>query len=166
MVADVEELENFDESAQRKAGSHAETGRRIHILFRRWISQVCQKRSGTPKIYLNSGSSCKNWGAQWRSSRRVGRPLPSYQQTDDIKAWNCFWSISGNHIFRHHVDQRVRLCVPKDSQADDPTLYVYNESRKDDSWNVDGNRELSGSWKGSTLFTILNETPPNGNTCS
>ena len=36
----------------------------------------------------------------------------------------------------------------------------------DDYWNVDGGRELSGTWTGFTRFTVLNEKPPNGYTWS
>ena len=74
------------------------------------------------------------------------------QQADDVEARNDFWSISGNHIYRHHVEPRVKLCesFPLPLQYVDvvrrtiTTLDVLRESRIDDSWNVDGDRELSG----------------------
>ena len=37
------------------------------------------------------------------------------QQADDVEARSDFWSISGSHICRHHVEQRVKLYVPKES---------------------------------------------------
>ena len=36
------------------------------------------------------------------------------------------------------------------------------ESRIDDSWNIDGSRDLSDSWTGFTQFTLLDEKPPDG----
>ena len=41
-------------------------------------------------------------------------------------------------------------------------LDVLQESRSDDHWNVDVDRNLSNSWIGFTKFTILIETPPKG----
>ena len=37
-----------------------------------------------------------------------------------------------------------------------------HERRIDDYWNIDGSRDLSDSWTGFTLFTLLDEKPPNG----
>ena len=36
------------------------------------------------------------------------------------------------------------------------------ESRIDDYWNIDGSRDLSGSWTGFTQFTLLDKKPPEG----
>ena len=36
------------------------------------------------------------------------------------------------------------------------------ERRIDDYWNIDGSRELSGSWTGFTQFTRFSEKPPEG----
>ena len=36
------------------------------------------------------------------------------------------------------------------------------ERRIEDYWNIDGSRDLSGSWTGFTQFTLLEEKPPNG----
>ena len=41
-------------------------------------------------------------------------------------------------------------------------LDVLQESRKDDSWNVDGDRNLSESWTCFTKFTILSKKLPKG----
>ena len=35
------------------------------------------------------------------------------QQADDVEARNDFWTISGIYIYRHHVEPRVKLYVPK-----------------------------------------------------
>ena len=39
---------------------------------------------------------------------------------------------------------------------------VKQERRIDDYWNIDGSRDLSGSWTGFTQFTLLEEKPPDG----
>ena len=33
---------------------------------------------------------------------------------DDGEARNDFWSIAGNYIYRHHVEPRVKLYVPRE----------------------------------------------------
>ena len=43
---------------------------------------------------------------------------------------------------------------------------VKQEKRIDDYWNVDGSRDLSGSWTGFTQLTPLEEKPPNEDTRS
>ena len=62
-------------------------------------------------------------------------PQPQDSFPDAGEAINDFWSVSGNFIYRHHVE---------------PTLDVKQERRIDDSWNIDGSRDLSGSWTGFT----------------
>ena len=95
---------------------------------------------------------------------------------DDGEARHDFWSISGNHIYRHHVEPRVKLFVPREesfpiplryidvTRATSTTLDVMLERRIDDYWNIEGNRDISDSWTGFTRFTILDEKPPDGYT--
>ena len=83
-----------------------------------------------------------------------------------------------NYIYRHHVEPRVRLYVPREesfpipprcidvTRATSTTLDVMLERRVDDYWNIEGNRDLSDSWTGFTRFTILDERPPDGYTWS
>ena len=44
--------------------------------------------------------------------------------TGDIEARDDFWSISGNHICRHHVQPRVKLYVPKEGSSPIPLKIV------------------------------------------
>ena len=46
------------------------------------------------------------------------------------------------------------------TRATSTTSDVVLERRVDDSWNIEGDRDLSDAWTGSTRFTISNETPP------
>ena len=80
--------------------------------------------------------------------------------------------MSGNFIFRHHVEPRVKLYLPRDESFPIPLKYidvsrttrtnldVMLERRIDDYWNIDGSRDLSDSWTGFTHFTLLDEKPP------
>ena len=83
--------------------------------------------------------------------------------------------MSGNFIFRHHVEPRVKLCSPREESFPIPLKYidvsrtthtnldVKQEKRIDDYWNIDGSRELSSDpWTGFTQFTLLEEKPPDG----
>ena len=94
--------------------------------------------------------------------------LPLHQDSipDAGEAINDFWSISGNVIYRHHVEPRVKLFSPREkalhiplkyidvSRTTHTTLDVTQESRIDDYWNIDGSRDLSDSWTGFTQFTL------------
>ena len=96
-------------------------------------------------------------------------PLP-----DAGEAINYFWSMSGNFIFRHHVEPRVKLYSPREESFPIPLKYidvsrttrtkldVMQESRIDDYWNIDGSRDLSDSWTGFTQFSLLEEKRPDG----
>ena len=86
--------------------------------------------------------------------------------------------MSGNFIFRHHVEPRVKLYSPREESFPVPLKYidvsrttctnldVKQEKRIDDYWNVDGSRDLSGPWTGFTQFTLLDEKAPDGYTWS
>ena len=80
--------------------------------------------------------------------------------------------MSGNFIYRHHVEPRVKLYSPREESFPIPLKYidvsktthtnldVKQERRLDGYWNIDGSRDLSDSWTGFTQFTLLEEKPP------
>ena len=82
--------------------------------------------------------------------------------------------MSGNFIYRHHVEPRVKLYSPKEESFPVPLKYidvsrtthtnldVKQERRIDDYWNIDGSRDLSDPWTGFTQFTLLEEKPTDG----
>ena len=85
-------------------------------------------------------------------------PPPHDSFPDAGEAINDFWSMSGNFIYRHHVEPRVKLYSYSDvSRTTHTDLDVKQERRIDDCWNIDGSRDLSGSWTGFTQFTLLEE---------
>ena len=101
-------------------------------------------------------------------------PQPHDSFPDAGEAINDFWSMSGNFIFLHHVEPRVRLYSPREESFPIPLKYidvsrtthtnldVKQLKRIDDCWNIDGSRDLSDPWTGFTQFTLLEEKPPEG----
>ena len=101
-------------------------------------------------------------------------PPPRDSLTDACEATHDFWSMSGNFIYRHHVEPRVKLYSPKEESFPLPLKYidvsrtthtnldVMQEKRIDDYWNIDGSRDLSDPWTGFTQFTLLDEKAPDG----
>ena len=93
---------------------------------------------------------------------------------DAGEALNDFWFMSGNFIYRHHVEPRVKLYSPREesfpiplkhidvSRTTHTDLDVKQEKRIVDYWNIDGSRDLSDPWTGFTQFTLLEEKPPDG----
>ena len=96
-------------------------------------------------------------------------PQPQDSLPDAGEARNDFWSTSGNFLYRHHVEPRVKLYSPREESFPIPLKYidvsrttltnldVMQENRIDDYWNIDGSRDLSDSWTGFTQFTLLEE---------
>ena len=105
-------------------------------------------------------------------------PQPQDSLPDAGEAINDFWSMSGNFMFRHHVEPRVKLYSPREESFPIPLKYidvsrtthtnldVKQEKRIDDYWNIDGSRDLSDPWTGFTQFTLLDEKAPDGYTWS
>ena len=101
-------------------------------------------------------------------------PPPQDSFPDVVEAINDFWSMSGNFIYRHHVEPRVKLYSPRDESFPVPLKYidfsrtthtnldVKQEKRIDNYWNIDGSRDLSDPWTGFTQFTLLEEKAPDG----
>ena len=94
-----------------------------------------------------------------------------------VKPQMIFWSTSGNFIYRHHVEQRVKLYSPREESFRIPLKYidvsrtthtnldVKQERTIDDYWNIDGSRDLSDYWTGFTQFTLQEEKPSNVYVC-
>ena len=101
-------------------------------------------------------------------------PPPQDSFLDAGEAINDFWSMSGNFMYRHHFEARVKLYSPKEESFPVPLKYidvsrtthtnldVMQERRIDDYWNIDGSRDLSDPWTGFTQFTLLDEKASDG----
>ena len=82
--------------------------------------------------------------------------------------------MSGNFIYRHHVEPTVKLYSPREESFPIPLKYidvsrtthtnldVKQVKRIDDYWNIDGSRDLSDYWTGVSQFVPLEEKPANG----
>ena len=140
---------------------------------RRWTN----RRSGTENIHLNAGSpNSRRTSKRFLLGESEGSPPSPPQDSllDAGEAINDFWSMSGNFIYRHHVEPRVKLYSPREESFPIPLKYidvsrtthtnldVMQERRIDDFWNIDGSRDLSDSWTGFTQFTLSEEKPPDG----
>ena len=96
-------------------------------------------------------------------------PLQEDSTRDDEEAESDYWTVIGDFIYRHHVEPRVKLYMPREeafpfprkyidvARTTDTTLDVMSEKHIEDYWNVDVDRELSDAWTGFTRFIVLNE---------
>ena len=79
--------------------------------------------------------------------------------------------MSGNFIYRHHVEPRVKLYSPREESFPIPLKYidvsrithtnlnVKQEKRIHDYWNIDVSRDLSDYWTGfHTVYSIGRKT--------
>ena len=95
-------------------------------------------------------------------------PQPHDSLPDAGEARNDFWSISGNFIYRHHVEPREKnhslfpLKYIDVTRNTDTSLDVLLDENIEGYWNVDGDREVSDAWTGVTRFTVLDEKPLDG----
>ena len=180
MIADIEELE--------KMGASEIYPRRINakeILIRQKQDEfIFPFADGTANL---SGRDCEFREPTLRRERtersedlsgelqgRTGRVSTGRTRRRRWRGRADFWSIQGDFIYRHHVEPRVQLYVPKEETYPIPPKYIYviksthtdldvmQEKRKDEYWNIDSNRNLSDSWKIFTKFTLLKEKHPNG----
>ena len=104
----------------------------------------------------------------FRGESEGSLPQPQDSLPDASEAINDFWSMSGNFIYRHHVEPRVKLHSPRKESFPAPLKYidvsrttrtnldVMHERCIDDYWNIDGSRDLSGSWTGFTQLFFWN----------
>ena len=100
---------------------------------------------------------------------------PRDEITGDAEARNDFWPIQGVTfiVFTSNLEfswfvlkEQGTLSIPLKhidmTRATHPILDVLQESRVDNYWNIDVNRNLSVSWTGFTTIEILKERLPEG----
>ena len=63
-------------------------------------------------------------GLRAELQRNSEKPQPTDERKDDAEAHDDFWSIDGNYIYRHHVEPRVQLYVPKEETFRIPLRYI------------------------------------------
>ena len=83
-------------------------------------------------IHLNAGQRRPRRGTR-NSSRRIKRVFFQPTSTiikeddstlDDAEARNDFWSVFWDFVYRHHVEPRVKLCVPREESFPVPLKYI------------------------------------------
>ena len=176
LVADIEELETMDASeiySERLNVKEVIFPKQGEFIFQ---SQNPGRRSGPENIHLDTGTPQfeEKVTEIFLENQKGSLPPPQGSLPDVGEAINDFWSMSGNFIYRHHIEPKVKLYSPRDESFPMPLKYidvsrttcsnldVEQEKRIDDYWNVDGSRDLSDSWTGFTQFILLEETPPDG----
>ena len=155
IVADIEELETVDASETYSKRLTAK------VIFPKWngkfIFPVADGRikfaGGDQELRTRTlirehpirGESWRDFLGEWEGSH----PPPQDTLPDAGEAINDFWSISGNFIYRHHVEPRVKLYSPREESFPIPLKYIdvcrttqtnldaMQESRIDDYWNID-----------------------------
>ena len=179
LIADLEELETMDASEIYSKRLNAK-----EVIFPKegeFIFPIADGRIKTPGGDQELRTSTL---IRPTNSRRVTLTFLENQKglfhnlkthfPDAGEAINDFWSMSGNFIYRHHVEPRVKLYSPREesfpiplkimdvSRTTHTNLDVKQEKRIDDYWNIDGSRDLSDPWTGFTQFTLLEEKAPDG----
>ena len=180
MVVDIEELETLDASeicskkTQCERGDISPRKRRIYfpITDGRIKTLEGDQDLRTSTLIRQRPIRGEDQRDFLGESEGSPPPLPHDSFPDAGEAINDFWSMSGNFVYRHLVEPKVKLYSPREEQYPIPlkhigvsrtthtNLDVMRESRIDDYWNIDGSRDLSDSWTGFTQFTLSSEKPP------
>ena len=116
LIADLEELETTDASeiySKRLTAKEVVFPKQgeFHFSNRRWTNQNSRRRSGIENIHVGTASTNsrrKSRSFLWEWEGSLPPPHDSFPDADE--AINDFWSMSGNFIYRHHVEPRVKLC--------------------------------------------------------
>ena len=120
------------------------------------------RRSSSEDIQFNPGQSGPKRRTR-KSSRKIKRVFTTFSRLIAVysESRNDFKSISRNYIYRHHVEPRVNLYVPREESFPIQLRYIdvtdATNATLDDKWNIERDRDVSNSWTRFTRFTILNE---------
>ena len=174
MVADIEELEEMDASeilARRVNAKEVVTPMKGDSLKFPVANRTVKTPGGDRR--LKQSTLIKDRPARGEEQEvfrgepdelSSPNPLQDDSTRDDAEAKNDWWSVSGDFIYRHHVEPRVKLYMPKEesflipmkyidvTRTTHPSLDVLLEKQIDCYWSVDGERELSDAWTGFTRF--------------
>ena len=160
LVADLEELETMDAS---KIYSKRLNAKEVIFLKQgEFIFPIADGRIKTPggDQKLRTSTLVRHRPIQRESNidflgeSEGSLPQPQDSFPDAGEAINDFWSMSGNFIYGHHVEPRVKLCSPREESFPIPLKYI------DVSRTTHTN--LSDPWPGFTQFTLLEEKAPDG----
>ena len=125
LVADREELETMDASEiySKRLNAKEVIFPKENGIFsnRRWRNQTSWRRSRPENIHLDTASTNSRKRSR-RFSLRIRRVSSTTSRLipDAGEAINDFWSMSGNFIYRHHVEPRVKLYSPREESSPVP----------------------------------------------
>ena len=132
MVADIGDLEEMDTSEL--------AARRLNAK-----EVSAPQRSGN-FIFLAADETVRNFGREQRlrtSTLTRDRPergeepeLQVDSTRDDEEAKSDFWTITGDFIYRHHVEPRVKLYVPTEESFPVPLKYIVVTRTTDTTFDV------------------------------
>ena len=133
MVADIEEVEEMDASELHAKGSMQRNCPPMKgDNFKYPVADGTVKISGGDQRLRTSTSirarpeRREEQEVLRRESDELSSPTPLQADStrDDAEAQNDFWSISGNFTYRHHVEPRVKLYVPREESFPIPMKYI------------------------------------------
>ena len=181
LVADLEELETMDASEIYSKRLNAkevifpeEKGEFIFPIADRRIKTLGGDQDLRTSTLVRHRPTQGESNIDFLGESERSLPQPQDSFPDAGEAINDFWSMSGNFIYRHHVEPRVKLYSPREESFLNPLKYidvsrttrtnldVMQECRIDDYWNIDGSRDLSDPWTGFTQLALLEEKPLDG----
>ena len=181
LVADLEELETMDASEiypkrlnAKEATFPKEKGKIIFPIADGRINPLGGDQDLKTSTLIRQRPIRGESHVDFLGESEGSLPPPQDSFPDAGEAINDFWSMSGNFIYRHHVEPRVKLYSPREESFSIPLKYidvsrtthtnldVKQERRIDDYWNIDGSRDLSDPSTSFTQFTLLEEKPPEG----
>ena len=165
IVADIEELETMDASEiyfkrlnAKEVIFPKENGEFI-FSSRRWTNQPLEgDQELSTSTLIRQRPIQRESHIDFLGESEGSLPPPHDSFPDAGEAINDFRSMSGNFIYRHHVEPRVKLYSPNEESFPNPLTYidvsrttrtnldVKQERRIDDYWNIDGSRDLSDFW--------------------
>ena len=76
-------------------------------------------------------------------------PQPQDSLPDAGEAINVFWSMSGNFIYRHHVEPRVQLYSPREESFPVPLKYI--DVSRTTHTNLDVEPEVASTTVGTSM---------------
>ena len=91
------------------------------------------------------------------------RPPPHDSFPDAGEAINDFWSMSGNFIYRHHVEPRVKLYSPREESFPIPLKYI--DVSRTTHTNLDVKKSVAsmifGISMGQEIYLIIGQVSHN-----
>ena len=92
---------------------------------RRWTNPTPWRRSRHANIHLDTAATkSRRSHIDFRGESEGSLPPPHDSFPAASEAINDFWSMSGNFIYRHHVEPGVKLYSPREESFPIPLKYI------------------------------------------